>query len=414
MKFTHLSKRDGSILIGNILDNFDSAIYGFIAPIIAPLFFPNQDPVVQLILIYALLASSLVTRPLGAFIFGSFANRKDPGTILSFTLIGVAVLTSAIGFLPTYATVGWYAPLYLILVRLVRGLFSAGESTIAKLYILEDKSRSQSLSISHMYQSSTVLGIIFASLSVTLIAHTEIPSAYWRIPFWVGSATGLVGVYLRWKKLPEKLVQKKEELTSMKLLWTERLGVLKIAFANNVSQLTYGIPFVFLNTFVPLVTTITLEEMMVLNTVFLGLDMLLIPLFGKYLKRFSVKKAMFWSSAFLALTCIPLFCFLENSSLIYVTFIRCWIVVLGLVYLCPLNVWCLDQFSGTKKYLLIGMGNALSAGTVGRLSTAACLFLWHETGWIWAPALYMTVFFALGAVAVWRSKDSCAEDKYPS
>jgi MFS family permease len=403
VKLIHLSKRDWSILIGNTLDHFDSAIYGFIAPIIAPLFFPNQDPVVQLILIYSLLATSLVTRPLGAFIFGALANRRDPEYLLSISLVGVAILTTAMGFLPTYATVGWMAPLFLILVRFIRGLFCSGESTIAKLYILEDRSRDQSLSISHAYQSSSVLGIIIASLMVTLITHMENPEQYWRIPFWLGSFTGLVGVYLRWKKLPQKLLQTKEKSNSMKLLWKDRLGILKIAFATNVSHLTYGIPFVFLNTFVPLVTAITLEQMMILNTVFLGLDMALIPLFGKYLKRFSVKKVLFWSSALLTLTSIPLFCFLGNASLIYVTFIRCWVVMLGLVYLCPLNVWYLDQFEGQKKYLLIGMGNALSAGTVGRLTTATCLFLWHETGWIWAPAIYMTVFFALGAMAVWYS-----------
>jgi hypothetical protein len=360
------------------------------------------------------LATSLVTRPVGAFIFGALANRHDPEHLLSISLIGVAILTTSIGFLPTYTTIGWLAPLFLILVRFIRGLFSAGESTIAKLYILEDKSRGQSLSISHMYQSSTILGIIVASLMVTLITHMEDPAQYWRIPFWVGSFTGFVGVYLRWKKLPKKLVRKKPELTSFKLLWKEKIGILKITLVTNVSYLTYGIPFIFFNTFIPLITSITLPEMMILNTVFLGLDMLLIPLFGKYLKRFSVKKVLFWSSALLTLTALPLFCFLENASLVYVTFVRCWVVMLGLVYLCPLNVWYLDQFEGQKKYLLIGMGNALSAGIVGRLSTSACLLLWHQTGWIWAPALYMTLFFALGAAAVWKSKDSCTQQKYPS
>ncbi len=403
MKLFSLSKRDWSILLGNALDHFDSAIYAFIAPIIAPLFFPYQDPVVQLILIYSLLATSLVTRPIGAFIFGALANHHDPEKLLSLSLLGVAFLTTAIGFLPTYATVEWLAPLFLILVRFIRGLFSSGESTIAKLYILEDKSRDQSLSISHMYQSSTVLGIIMASLMVTLISHTETPTTYWRIPFWISSFTGLAGVYLRWKKLPKKFTRKKSEPNSLKLLWKEKMGILKIALATNVSYLTYGIPFIFLNTFVPLITSITLSEMMTLNTIFLGLDMLLIPLFGTYLKKFSVKTVLFWSSTLLTITSIPLFYFLENASIAYVTFARCWIVILGLIYLCPLNVWYLDQFEGPKKYLLIGMGNALSAGTIGRLSTAVLLFLWHETGLILFPALYITTFFALGAAAVWWS-----------
>lgn len=406
MNLSYLSKRDWSLLIGNALDHFDAALYGFLAPILAPLFFPNYDPVVQLVLAYSVFATSLITRPLGAFVFGVLAHKKNPVHVLSFSLIGVAIATVAIGFLPTYQQIGWSAPLFLIFARFIRGVFAAGDGTIAKLYILENKSREQSLSLSHLYQSFSVLGTILASFFVTVITWAQNPVDYWRMPFWAGAFTALVGVYLRWDvvpSLPESPQSEAFEKKSLSILWQERLGIIRIFLVTNVSWLTYAIPFVFLNTFIPLITNITFSQMMMWNTVFLMIDMLLIPFFGEISKKFPVKQVMRWSGLALSLSILPLFYFLEGASFLYVTVMRLWIIGLGLIYLCPLHVFYLDQFQGNKKYLLIGMGNALSAATVGKLTPAICLFLWHKTSRVWAPAFYMFIFFLMGLVALYYS-----------
>ncbi len=405
MKLSYLSKREWSLLMGNALDHFDAALYGFLAPILAPLFFPHSDPVVQLILAYSVLGTSLITRPLGAFVFGVLAHRKEPGQVLSFSLMGVAVMTTAIGCLPTYDRIGWGAPLLLILMRLIRGTFAAGDGTISKLYILENKERRRSLSLSHLYQTFSVLGTVLASCVATLIMWAPDPASYWRWPFWAGAVTAGVGLSFRWKIISNRdsTCFDTFEQKSLKLLWQERLGVLKIALVTNIGWLTYVIPFVFLNTFIPLVTNVSLPQMMALNTLFLVLDMILLPFFGEMTKRFPLKKVMGWSSGVLSISILPLFYFLEDSSLAYITGVRLWIISLGLIYLCPLHVFYLDQFQGNKKYLLIGMGNALSGATVGKLTPAICLFLWHQTGSIWGPALYIFTFCGLGVIALYTS-----------
>ena len=70
IEMRYLTKKDLSILLGNALDNFDTSIYSFLAPLLAPRFFPHADPIVQLILAYSVLMISLIARPLGAFVFG--------------------------------------------------------------------------------------------------------------------------------------------------------------------------------------------------------------------------------------------------------------------------------------------------------------------------------------------------------
>ncbi len=404
MKFVRLSKRDWSILIGNTLEHFDTALYGLIAPVLAPLFFPHHDGVVQLILAYSVFATSLITRPLGALIFGTLASYWPPQYILSLSLMGVALMTAAMGCIPTYASIGWAAPVGLIAIRFLRGICSSGDATIAKIYILEGKARKKALSLSHLYQSFSVLGTILASLWVTCITFTDQPSYYWRFPFWAGALTAILGLFLRGRAISSQTSSalfKAWSPNTFKLLWKERKGVMRIALVTNVSWLTYSIPFVFLNTFVPLVTTLTLAEMMVLNTIFLGIDMVLIPFFGELTKRFQMRQVMGVCALVLGVTLIPLFYFLPQSSLYYVTFVRSWIVIWGIIYLCPLHVFYLDQFKGNHKYLLIGMGNALSAATVGRLTPAICLFIWHQTGYVWASAIYVALFF-LVAVMIFK------------
>ena len=100
-----------SLILANTLDHFDTNLYSFMAPIMAPLFFPQQNAIVQLILAYSFLATSSVTRPLGVLLFGSLAKRYDPWKTLQLTLIGVGMTTFAMGCLPTYASIGPYSVL---------------------------------------------------------------------------------------------------------------------------------------------------------------------------------------------------------------------------------------------------------------------------------------------------------------
>ena len=113
---------------------------------------------------------------------------------------------------------------------------------------------------------------------------------------------------------------------------------------------------------------------------------------------------MFWTSTLLGSSIVFLFLFLDNASFVYVTLVRFWIVVLGLIYCCPLYVWYLDQFKGHNKYFLVGMGNAIGTATVGRLTPAFCLWLWHASGWVWLPGIYAAIISALATYIVWDKR----------
>jgi len=403
----YFTKLDSSILIGNVLEHFDQHIYIFLAPIIGKVFFPEFEPLVQLILTYSILATSLVTRPIGVFIFGILAKDHNPILALSYSLIGVATTTISIGFIPSYETIGFVAPVILIFIRIIQGICVAGETTIAGLYILEKKSGSSAFKASYLYQTSTMLGIIIASSLSTLIISSNY-NEYWRICFIFGGITGFVGYFLRkyaTSKNDQNEVLWLNKTTTKKVniitsIWNNKIGVLRVAVITGFSYMTYSIPFIVMNNFIPLVTNISIKTMMKLNTILLIFDMIMIPILGHIFSKYNHNKIMINSCVILACTIIPLWYFIEGAPLWYITFVRLWIVVLGLIFLCPLNLWCKRLFNSSEQYILVGMGSSIGTTIFGRITPAICLTLWNFTSCSMSIAFYITFITVITISAI--------------
>jgi MFS family permease len=403
-----ISKRDFSILIGNTLDHFDTALYGFLAPLLAPIFFPAAEPIVSLILAYSIVATGVITRPIGTYIFGILAGIHGPLVSLSYSLIGVAVTTVMIGLVPSYELAGPIAPVILIIVRSVRGIFAAGESTIAKLFILEDKTTSQALESSYLYQTSAIAGILLASLASTIVIYFEIKQG-WRICFWLGGITAFSGYFLRRYKSDESSTAKVKLLNSygiggVMILFNHKSNIIRIALVNSFSHITYAIPFVVMNSVIPMITDIDLKTMMSFNTILLVFDMLLIPLVGRKLTSYAPNKIMFYSALSLAITILPLWYFTYHASLFYICCVRIWIVFWGVVFLCPLNLWCSSLIEGRDKYIVVGIANAIGASTIGKMTPAICLSLYYYTGSYVSIGWYVIAIISLTLIGLITSK----------
>lgn len=407
-----LTKRDFSLLIANALDYFDTSIYGFLAPLLGPVFFPDHSPLVQLILVYSVLGSSLITKPLGTFLFGRMARNHGPLYGLSYSLIGVSMATVCIGFLPGQGEIGGLAPLCLVLLRMIKGVFAAGESTIARLYIMESKPEREALITSHFYQSSSMVGMVMASAAASLVMAVY-PEA-WRVCFFLGGITGAVGYFLR-RSAQDSISLKKESpfdtyhVSQLRSLWRHRSSLICVAVVMGYSCLTYSVPYIFMNNFIPLITDHSMEAMTAINTALLVIDMVLIPLIGRFTLRYKGEAVMMTASLVLALSFVPLFLFLPQASLGYVIFVRAWIIFWGVVFLCPLTFWCKSLFPLGPQYLLVGMGCALGSGTLGRFTVPFCLWLWHTSPHPLWPSLYMAVVSLLTAGTIYLKKKSSSK-----
>ena len=403
-----ISKKDYTILLGNAIDHFDTSIYVFIAPTIAPLFFPNNNYIIELILAYSVLATTIITRPIGTYIFGILANLYGPTKSLSYSLTGVGLSTMCIGFLPDYYSIGFIAPILLILVRIIRDVFAAGESAIAKLYIMDDKPEKEAFKASYLYQVSTVFGMVLASSSAALVQYSNVNYS-WRFCFIFGGMAAIVGYFVRLQSLETLVTKQKNTLKFMtrgglSVLWKHRFNLVRIAIVNSFSHMTYIIPFVTLNHIMPLISGIEMNTMMLMSSFVLIFDMVAIPLIGTYIKRFCYKTVMLVASGVLAITIMPLWYYIDGSSIVYISFVRFWIVIWGIVFLCPLNLWNSKQVLGDEKYIVVGMGTSLGACTIGKLSPSICLALYYYSNSHVSIGIYVLLLFILTFSVIYKSK----------
>jgi MFS family permease len=404
----NFTKRDISILIGNLLDHFDGALYGFLAPIMAPLFFPNHDPLMQLVLAYSIFATSIVTRPVGAFIFGIWAKKKGPLSSLSISLVGIASCSVMISLIPGYNHIGYFGAILLLLVRFVKGIFASGESVVAKLYILEEKEDVSAFKASYYYQASSILGIILASILSTIIIWNG-NGEYFRICYVLGALVGIYGYNLRRQKDLYKatLHDKNKAIFKLQDLFKHRYKILAIIFSTGLSHITYLIPCVIMNSFIPLITEIKIEEMMTLNNILLFLDLGLMIFLGKILERYNYYKITLYLPMILGMSILFLFIPLDGSSLNYVTLVRVWIITIGVAFACPQNLFYKKLFDNYKEqYLITGMANAIGSGVIGKLTPFLTFYLYYKYENMLIIAIYFSLICFATSFFVYKSSQT--------
>lgn len=395
------------VLTGNLFDHYDSNLYAMMAPILAPLFFPQSDPVVSLIFAYGLLSVGIVTRPLGAFIFGHLARHLGPGRCLQISLYGMALATGGMALLPTHAHIGGWAPAGLALLRGLQGFFGAGETAIAGLYALSFCPPSKHGWYGGIYQSSTVLGIFFASAFATAVSALPAYAWCWRVPFLLGFFTACIGVYLRaYVTFPSspaaegRVGDLPRRESCMRTFYVNRSVFVSVVAVSALSYVTYSIPFVFMNSFVPLVNPIPLSTMMFMGTAFLLFDMILCPILGKIADRFSLAGVMKTAALSLALGFIPMFLWIPYASSWMLVGMRMWVVLWGLVFLAPFYGWLATVLPLKERFLLQGVGYQVGSEVFGRSLPAVCMWLWYQTHSTWVLGVYVTGFAVTAYLAV--------------
>ena len=156
-----------------------------------------------------------------------------------------------------------------------------------------------------------------------------------------------------------------------------------------------------MNSYVPMISSHSLEVMMGLNTAFLVIDLILIPSLGHLTRNFDPTKVMIFASFTLLLTCPLFFSYLENSSLYYVSFVRLWIIFWGVVFMCPISLWYKELAGGANGYLILGIAQALGTSTIGRMTPSIGFWLYDQIPTVFSPALWVSV---CGLLVFWVLK----------
>jgi MHS family proline/betaine transporter-like MFS transporter len=188
-------------LIGNVLEWFDFAVYGYFAVSIGKLFFPSDDPTASTLFAYGSLLIGFLGRPIGSVVLGLVGDRIGRRALLTVSIALMGVATLVIGILPTYDSIGVAAPILLVLCRVVQGFSLGGEFTGSMVYTTELASPLMRGLVSSSTAAGTTLGFILGSFSAYLINRTLGPADAaawgWRIPFIASVLLCVAGWFLR-------------------------------------------------------------------------------------------------------------------------------------------------------------------------------------------------------------------------
>lgn len=385
-------------IIGNLFEHYDKALFGLLAPFIAPLFFAQEnDPVTALILTYCMIPLGLLTRPLGSLFFGWMADRFGPKRSLFWSLISMAFITIGIGFLPTYRNIGFWSPLLLAIGRMMQNFCAAGESTGGAIYVLEQTESSKRSLVSSLYDASSIGGVIIASAGVGFMSSYGLVDEHWRYLFYFGGITAFFGVFLRFfarethKSDPKKIPW-------LQALKEHRRAFLSIMIASGFSYSVYSLSFTLMNGLVPLVTSVSKSQVMNMNTLFLIIDMLLLPCFGYLSNKWGKEKVMLTGALCSALGAVPLFFMLDQASFEIVLAVRFLLLLFGVAFAAPYYAWAMQQVPSAHRYLILSFGCAIGSQLIGMPTSAICLWLYHTFNWSAAPGFYL---MAVALAASW-------------
>lgn len=285
-------------VIGNVLEWFDFAVYGYFATDIGKQFFPESSPSARQLLSLAVFALGFAARPVGSIVLGIVGDRIGRRALLTISIGLMGGATLAIGLLPTFATIGIAAPLLLVLLRLVQGFSLGGEFTGSMVYTTELASTRMRGLISSSTAAGTTIGFILGSITAWAVnkglGHEAASAWGWRLPF-IGSVLFCVAGWLLRRGIEESEVAEKAAAARPPILGSLLADIRPIVQTFGIVAMTnaaYYLTFTFAVERRKSLTGEGGEAFLLANTVSLGVVLLSKPLGGWLSDRMGRKRLM--------------------------------------------------------------------------------------------------------------------------
>lgn len=383
------------ITIGNAIEFYDFAIYGTFAVLIGRLYFPSENEFALQMLTFATLGVGFLMRPLGAILIGLYSDRcgRKPALILTMWLMALGTFIFVVT--PTYSQIGIFAPILIVLARLIQGFAIGGElgsSTTMLMEYADNDTRG-------FYGSWQVFGqglntLLASSVGIMIgyyLPESEVSSWGWRLGFAGGLIIIPVALYIR-RFLPETAeLGDHKESAGLKLLFTgyprQLLGGILIIMGTTVSiyiVLFYMTNYAITQLKFPFSTSIWA------SCIAAFVQVCLVPFVGKLSDKVGRKKVIFWSRLPMVLLIYPMFIWLNSTPTPTVLFIVVFIMSIFLVFnATPSLIICAENFPGRVRTTGLSMVYSLAVMTFGGFAQLIATWLIKMTDSPNAPAFYV-------------------------
>ncbi|HXD75726.1 MAG TPA: MFS transporter [Vicinamibacterales bacterium] len=403
-------------LIGTTIEWYDFFLYNTAAALVFnKLFFPTFDPFVGTLLAFSTYAVGFAARPIGGIVIGHYGDRVGRKSMLVLTLIMMGLATACIGLLPTYNTIGVWAPVILVFLRVVQGFGVGGQWGGAVLMTVEHAPEGQRGYYGSWPQIGVPAGLLTSTIVFSLFSKLPADTFMawgWRVPFILSLVLVAVGLLIRLKILETPSFTKMKETKSvsrqpvLEVLQKYPKQVLQAAGArcaeNGAFYIYSAFMLVYATQKVKISRDIPLNGIMIAS----ALEFFFVPFYGWLTDRIGRRPVYMFGAVMTAVLAFPLFWLFDTGSTPLI-----WLALL-LVFLCshapmyaPQGAFFSELFGTSVRYSGASLGAQLSAAVAGGFSPLIATALLPKYGSN-AIALYIILMALITIVAVWSAVET--------
>ncbi len=401
-----------SAISGNILEYYDFTVYSVFSSVIGHTFFPGSSDFIKIILSLGVFAVGFITRPIGGIFFGYIGDKYGRRISLIISMLGMTMPTFIMGLIPAYSDIGIYAPITLVIMRLLQGLCISGEGAGAAIFILEHHQNLRPGFTAGLVHGSNIAGTLIATFIGIIIEqyfyHIDFA---WRFAFLLGGIMGLVGFYLRlrvsetpiFKMLAEQKKTLKSPFTNViKTAWRAMLITICVgSVASSVLYLVKTYVNVYYHNVMGLDNTTALIYL--LYTSFVA--MVSMPLFGGLADIIGKFKMLSLASLSVFILILP--------TMISMSAPEMWQQILALTVLGALGgaisgaayIFIISLFTPEQKFSGVGFSYNLGIAIFGGTSPIISRWLVEKIGLFYAPAFYIMTTSSIFLIIIYLMKN---------
>ena len=403
----------GASLLGTAVEWYDLFIYGSAAALIfGPQFFPTEDPLAGTLAAFATFAVGFIARPLGGVIMGHYGDRVGRKSMLMFSMMLMGVATVGIGLLPNYAAIGMWAPILLVLLRLLQGVGVGGEWGGAVLMAVEYSPSNKRALYGAFPQMGLPIGIIASNIVFIVVTNIMAPEMFqawgWRIPFLFSAV--LVGIAL-WIRLRVedspafKAVQSKDEVAKAPLvdLLKNHLGTVLLAGTISIASPALGYLYsVWMLSHRENLGADGVSQNLMLALIIWGAvcHLVTVALGAVLADKFTQKRIFLWGAGLLAVFAFPFFWLVDTGAWYNIAIAFALMLLAQSLMAGPQAALVAELFPAEVRYsgasVAYQIGSILGGGFMPLIATS----LYAAFNDSWPIATYMFILAAVSFIAM--------------
>lgn len=398
--------------IGNVLEWYDFAIYGYFAATIGRTFFPAEDPVAQVLAAFGIFAVGYLMRPLGGIVVGHIADRFGRRAALTFSVMAMAVPTFLVGVLPGYEVLGMAAPFVLTLLRVIQGLSVGGEATTAFVFLVERAGPGRRGAIGALASCGANLGMLSGSAAGALLA-TTMPAAMldawgWRIPFVLGLLVGVAGYFLRRHivEAPRPAGMERHRLPLVEALRDHGVLVVRLAGLASFNAISFYLVFLYAVSWLQTVDGVAPARALGFNTASMLLLLPLMFAMGWLSDRIGRRKLLLAATALGFVGALPLFWLMHHPQPAMILLGEAGFVLILATVLGIMPATMVEATPQGVRCTAISLGYNIAFGIMGGLTPLAAAWLIDRTAMDLSPAYMMMAAAAISFASILTFRES--------